>query len=410
MTKTSQRVMERCDALSLISETPGMITRTYLTPQHAEANRLVGDWMQDAGMEVSIDAAGSVIGRYAAASPQAPCVIIGSHLDSVRNAGRYDGILGVLLGIAVVAELHEAGRRLPFSIDVIGFGEEEGVRFGTSLIGSHALAGSFDSTWLGIRDEAGVDLAEAMVRFGLDPRDVDRAARQGAEVLAYLEPHIEQGPVLESLGLPVGVVSAICGATRKRFRIEGVAGHAGTVPMGQRCDALAAAAEMVLAIERIAIEKGVVATVGRLAVQPDAVNVIPGQANFTLDLRAEQDAARLEALAAVERRVAEIANRRNVSWDSETFHQSPSVHCAPHLRAVFADAIAACGLPVHTLSSGAGHDAMAIAHLAPVAMLFIRCTGGISHNPAEAVLAEDVAVAAEVLSKALERLAMPAKV
>ncbi len=396
--------MERCDALAALTETPGMVTRTYLTPQHAAANRLVGSWMQEAGMSVSVDAAGSVIGRYAGRRPDAPSVIVGSHLDSVRNAGRYDGILGVLLGIQAVSDLHAAGRRLPFAIEVVGFGEEEGVRFGTSLIGSHALAGSFDPAWLDIRDEAGLSLAEAMRGFGLDPRTIGQAAHQGG-VLAYLEPHIEQGPVLESLGLPVGVVTAICGATRKRFRVEGVAGHAGTVPMGQRRDALAAAAEMVLAIERIALETGVVGTVGRLGVQPDAVNVIPGAAVFTLDLRAEQDAARLAALAAVDRAVAQIAERRGLSWHGETFHQSPSVHCAPHLRSVIAEAIAACGLPVHALASGAGHDAMAIASLAPVAMLFIRCTGGISHNPAEAVLPEDVAVAARVLSGLLERLA-----
>nr|WP_199175651.1 allantoate amidohydrolase [Telmatospirillum siberiense] len=398
-------VLARSDALARITETPGMITRTYLTAQHAEANRLVGGWMGEAGMRVCADAAGSVIGRYDGLRPDAPTVILGSHLDSVRNAGRYDGILGVLLGLAAVEHLHTAGRRLPFAIEVIGFGEEEGVRFGTSLIGSHALAGDFDPAWLDIRDEAGVSLAAAMTKFGLDPQAVGQAARRKGDILAYLEAHIEQGPVLESLNLPVGVVTAICGATRRRFRIKGMAGHAGTVPMGQRRDALAAAAEMVLAVERIAREKGVVGTVGRLAVEPDAVNVIPGAVTFTIDVRAEQDADRLDALAAIDRTFGEIAETRGLSWTGETFHQSPSVHCAPHLRALFAETIEAQGMPVHALPSGAGHDAMAIASLAPVAMLFIRCAGGISHNPAEAVLAEDVDLALRVLSDTLERLA-----
>ncbi|HXP97957.1 MAG TPA: allantoate amidohydrolase [Telmatospirillum sp.] len=401
----SRTTLERCDALAKLTETPGMVTRTYLTPQHAEANRLVGRWMQDAGMTVSTDAVGSIVGRYEASRPNARSVIIGSHLDSVRNAGRYDGILGVLLGIDAVAALHASGRRLPFAVEVIGFGEEEGVRFGTSLIGSHALAGSFDPAWLQIRDEAGISLAEAMTRFGLDPNRIDLAARRPGDVLAYLEPHIEQGPVLESLDLPVGVVTAICGATRKRFHITGMAGHAGTVPMEQRRDALAAAAEMLLAIERIARDKGVVGTVGRVIVQPDAVNVIPGNVVFTLDLRAEQDASRLEALAAVDLAISHIAERRGLSWESETFHQSPSAHCAAHLRAIIGDVISEQGIPVHALPSGAGHDAMAIAPLTSVAMLFIRCTDGISHNPAEAVLPKDVAVAAQVLQGVLERLA-----
>ncbi|MDR3437317.1 allantoate amidohydrolase [Telmatospirillum sp.] len=410
MTDFSRTVMERCDALAFHTETPGMITRTYLTPQHAEANRMVAGWMREAGMTVTIDAAGSVVGRYDGADGGAATVIIGSHLDSVRNAGRYDGILGVLIGIAVVDRLNRTERRLPFAVEVVGFGEEEGVRFGTSLIGSRALAGSFDPEWLTIRDEAGISLADAMRTFGLDPEHVGQAARKGSDVIAYLEAHIEQGPVLESLGLPVGIVSAICGATRRRFRVSGTAGHAGTVPMGQRRDALAGAAEMVLAVERIATEQGVVGTVGRLSVLPDAVNVIPGDVTFTLDVRAEQDSARQQALVAIERAVTHIAEQRHLSWTVETFHESPSVHCAAPLRSVMADAITDAGLAVHTLPSGAGHDAMAIAELAPMAMLFVRCAGGISHNPAESVLAEDVAIASRVMADVLERLATNPKI
>lgn len=398
------KLLTRCDELATLSETPGMVTRTYLTPQHAEANRLVGAWMRDAGMTAAVDAAGNIVGRYEGTLADAGTVILGSHLDSVRNAGRYDGILGVLLGIEVVGRLHAIGRRPPFAIEVIGFGEEEGVRFGTSLIGSRALAGTFDPDWLTLQDETGTSLETAMRDFGLDPRAIGQAARRKDEVRAYLEAHIEQGPVLESLGVPVGVVTAICGATRRRYRIEGTAGHAGTVPMDQRRDALAATAEMVLAVEGIAREKGVVGTVGRLAVEPDAVNVIPGAAVFTIDVRAEQDADREAALAAIDQAVADIAGKRRLSWSGETFHQSPSVHCAPHLRALFAKAIEAQGLPVHSLPSGAGHDAMAIAPLAPVGMLFIRCQGGISHNPAESVTAEDTGVALRAMGEMLEKI------
>lgn len=241
--------------------------------------------------------------------------------------------------------------------------------------------------------------------FGLDPDHLADAGRRPEDVIAYLEAHIEQGPVLESLDLPVGVVTAICGATRRRFQVHGMAGHAGTVPMNQRHDALAGAAEMVQAIEGIARRHGVVATVGRLAVRPDAVNVIPGEVTFSLDCRAEQDGTRLSALADIDAAVAEIAGRRGLGWQAETFHQSPSVHCAPPLQEVIGQAIAARGLPVHALPSGAGHDAMAVADLTPVGMLFIRCAGGISHNPAEAVQESDVAVAGDVLADMLDRLA-----
>ena len=397
--------MQWCDRLAAVTEAPGMITRTYLTAQHRDVNRLVGQWMTDAGMVVHTDAVGSIVGRYDGADPDAPTVILGSHLDSVRNAGRYDGILGVLLAIAVVAELDAAGRRLPFAIDVVGFGEEEGVRFGTSLIGSRALAGSFDPAWLSLTDEAGLSVADAMRGFGLDPARWATAARRSDRVLAYLEAHIEQGPVLESLGLPVGLVTAICGATRRRFRVQGEAGHAGTVPMGLRRDALAGAAEMVQSVERIAAERGVVGTVGRLDVEPDAVNVIPGEVVFTLDLRAEQDSTRLAVLQEVNETFVAIAARRRLSLDFETFHKSPSAQCDPRLRSLLAEAIGAVGVPVHALPSGAGHDAMAVASLAPVAMLFIRCKAGISHNPAEEVAAADIAVAAKVMLKMLEGLA-----
>jgi hydantoinase/carbamoylase family amidase len=405
MMDDSRTLLARCDALATLTETPGMVTRTYLTAQHAQAIAEVAAWMHQAGMASRVDPAGSIVGRYDGAVGDSPVLVIGSHLDSVRNAGRYDGVLGVLAGIAAVDRLNRTGRRLPFAVEVVGFGEEEGVRFGTSLIGSRALAGVFDPAWLAIRDEQGMTLDQAMRRFGLDPECIGMAARRAGDVLAYLEVHIEQGPVLEKLNLPVGVVSAICGATRRRYEVSGMAGHAGTVPMGQRRDALAAAAEMVLAIERIATQAGAVGTVGRLAVQPDAVNVIPGKVTFTLDLRAERDDVRLAAQGRIDDAIAGIAATRGLSWSGETFHSSPSVPCDPSLQSLLGEAIAACGHPVRRLPSGAGHDAMAIAPLAPVAMLFLRCAGGISHHPAESVTAADVAVGLDVLSDTLERLA-----
>ncbi|MTJ83451.1 MAG: allantoate amidohydrolase [Telmatospirillum sp.] len=405
MTEFSRSVLARCDALAALTETPGMITRTYLTDQHAAANRLVGGWMAEAGMTVAVDGAGSVTGRIEGTGADPQTVIIGSHLDSVRNAGRYDGILGVVLGISVVDAIVRSGRRLPFAIEVVGFGEEEGVRFGTSLIGSRALAGTFRPEWLRLKDEAGISLSKALREFGLDPAAVAGTARSPGSVKAYLEAHIEQGPVLESLSLPVGVVSAICGATRRRFRVAGTAGHAGTVPMDQRRAALAGAAEMGLAIERIAGTAGIVGTVGRLSVHPDAVNVIPGDVVFTLDLRAERDHDRITALADIDDALDAIANRRRLAVERETFHESPSVPCDPALRRVLEDAITAGGVAPHTLPSGAGHDAMAIAPLAPVAMLFIRCAGGISHNPAEQVMAADIDVAGTILADTVFRLA-----
>jgi hydantoinase/carbamoylase family amidase len=405
VTLLSQTVMARCDAVAQLTETPGAITRTYLSAEHAKANRLVGGWMAEAGMTVRIDAVGSVVGRYDGIGPDAPMVVLGSHLDSVRNAGRYDGVLGVILSVAVVQGLAAEGRRLPIAIEVVGFGEEEGVRFGTSLIGSHALAGRFDPAWLGVTDQAGITLSQAMIDFGLDPKRIADAARRPGDIVAYLEPHIEQGPVLESLGLPVGLVTAICGATRRRIRVSGMAGHAGTVPMQLRRDALAGAAEMVLAIETIATRRGVKGTVGRISVKPDATNVIPGDALFNLDLRAERDTDRIAALTEVDSALEAIAARRGLRLSKETFDQAPSVPCAPELCSVVSAAIGDVGLPVHSLPSGAGHDAMAIHALAPVGMLFIRCREGISHNPAEAVLEEDVAVAGQVLRRVLERLA-----
>lgn len=396
-------ILARCDALAALTEIPGQVCRTYLSPPHAEANRVVGAWMAEAGLTPRVDAVGNLIGIHRSANPSAKTLVLGSHLDTVRDAGKYDGILGVILALAVAERLREVD--LPFSLAVVGFAEEEGVRFCTALIGSRAFSGSFEAGWLARRDADGVSLEDAMRGFGLEPAQVGAAAMPPEEILGYLEVHIEQGPVLEAKGLPVGVVSAICGATRKRYRLAGAAGHAGTVPMELRRDALAGAAEIILAVERIAKAAGVVATVGCLDVAPGAINVIPGAVRFTLDLRAAEDARRVAACAEVDAEIARVAAARGLAVEAETLHDAPSAPCDPALRAAFAAAVSAEGLAVETLASGAGHDAMAVAAIAPSAMVFVRCAGGISHSPAEAVTADDVAVAARVLHRAVLRLA-----
>ncbi len=398
-------IVGRCTELAALTEEPGVMTRTFLTPMHKATNEKVAGWMREAGMTVTHDAIGNVVGRYAGAKPDAPVVMIGSHLDTVRNGGRYDGIMGVITGIEAVSALNAAGRRLPFAIDVVGFGDEEGVRFDATLIGSRAIAGTLPSTILQSKDANGVPMSQALTDFGLDPKKVNDVVRHRGDLLAYLEVHIEQGPVLERMNLPLGVVTAICGATRRRFRVVGLAGHAGTVPMDGRQDALVGASEVVLAAEAVAREFGVVATVGRIAAEPGAINVVPGAATFTLDLRAEADIRRNEALAELDRRVAAIAKRRNLQITSETFHDAPAAPCAPHLQDLFGSAIESLGLKSVKIPSGAGHDGMAIVAIAPIGMLFVRCEKGISHNPAEAVITEDVGLGSLALSAALDKLA-----
>lgn len=398
------RILERIETLARITEQADGLTRVYLSPQHAEANRLVGSWMREAGLAVHVDAAGNLVGRREGDRPGLPCLMLGSHLDSVRNAGRYDGMLGVLTAIECVEALGD--RPLPFAIEVVGFGDEEGVRFQATMLGSRAIAGTFDPTLLDLQDAAGVSLRAALAAFGLDPAAIGSAARRREDVLAYVEYHIEQGPVLEAEGLPVGVVTAINGQQRFRIQIDGMAGHSGTVPMRLRQDALAAAAECVLAAERIATGvPDAVATVGQLAPSPGATNVIPGRAVFSLDVRSPRDADRAAVAAAILAECRAIATRRRVTIDIVQTHELASCGCAGWLQAQLSAAIAADGHRVVALPSGAGHDAMAMVALTDVAMLFLRCRDGISHHPAESITAEDAATGARVLQVFIERFA-----
>lgn len=406
----AQRICERCEALALHTEQPDGLTRVFLSPEQRAANALVRGWMGEAGMDTRIDAIGNVVGRYEGERPGLPCLMLGSHLDTVRDAGKYDGMLGVVAAIECVADLSARAVRLPFAIEVIGFADEEGVRFSVSLLGSRAVAGAFDPAWIDKRDAQGTAMREALVAAGLDPARIGDAARRADDVLAYVELHIEQGPVLEAEGLPVGVVTAINGGNRFNVEVAGVAGHAGTVPMGMRRDALAAAAECALAVERVA--RGmpeVVGTVGRIEALPGAINVIPGKARFTLDARAPGDDLRERAVDAMRGEFETIAARRDVTIALAPIWEARTAACSPALQRQLTEAIHAEGVRVHHLPSGAGHDGMAIVAIAPIGMLFVRCKGGISHNPAEVVAVADVETAARVLARFIAQFTPPHK-
>ncbi len=391
-------IMARADALGRCTDVAGELTRVFLGPAYGQAAAMVTEWMVDAGMTVRTDAIGNVVGRYEGSVAGLPALVLGSHLDTVRDAGKYDGALGVIAPISAVKWLRNRGERLNFAIEVIGFADEEGVRFQTAFLGSHAVAGIFDAALLAHRDDAGVSMADALGDHGFDPAAIDGAARRRQQVLGYVEMHIEQGPVLEVAGLPVGVVTSINGSTRLEVSLSGEAGHAGTVPIELRRDALTAAAEAVLAVEkRCSVGQGLVGTVGKLVVAPGAANVIPGQARFTVDIRAPKDPDRAAAVDDVVAAIAEICARRNIGHELRRAYETPSCDCAPWLIRRLDAAISAHGLEPRHLPSGAGHDAMSMAALTDVGMLFVRCEGGVSHNPVEAIQEADADTATRVL-------------
>lgn len=398
------RAVARCDALGVppYSDTAEGLYRGYLTPAYHAAQDALAAWMAEAGMTVRRDPAANLIGRYEGAAPGAPALLIGSHIDSVRDGGRYDGPLGILLGVEAVEALHRGRRRLPFAVEVIAFGDEEGSRFPAAMLTSRAVAGTLDAEALDLRDGDGVPLGAA----GVDVATYLSAARAPGTTLAYLEAHIEQGPVLEAEGIAVGTVTGIAAQLRYRVTVSGMAAHAGTTSMALRRDALAGAAEMILAIERIARADGadLVATAGWIEVTPGAANVIPGRAAFTVDIRSGDTARRDRAAAAIRADITAIAAARGLGATAVLVHDLPGSPCDPALMETMDAAIAATGQPVRRLVSGAGHDAMAMAALCPTAMLFIRCAGGISHNPAERVDPADADIALAVMRGFLERL------
>ncbi|WP_398470247.1 allantoate amidohydrolase [Tardiphaga sp.] len=400
----SAEIVQRVDELAAISEAPDNLTRVFLSKELRAAADLLMAWMREAGMSAHMDAIGNVCGRYEGTVPGLPCLMLGSHYDTVRDAGKWDGPLGIVAAIACVGDLHRRSVRLPFVVEIVAFADEEGTRFASTLLGSRAVAGTFVETALASRDKDGVSMRDAMVGFGLDPARLSNAARKASDVLAYLELHIEQGPVLEAEALPVGVVTAIAGATRLAVELRGMAGHAGTVPMALRRDALAGAAECIVAVETLcrADQGGLVGTVGVIHAAPGAGNVIPGLTSFTLDIRAPTDDHRIGAVAEIRRTVEAIAARRGLALQIDVTHENRTAPCAPWLQDQIGDAIAAEGHRVFTLPSGAGHDGMAMIDIADIAMLFVRCRGGISHHPAEHVDEADVDASARVLLRVIE--------
>lgn len=386
-----QEVVERCRQLATHTEEPGWITRTFLSEPMHRVHADLRVWMEQAGMNVHVDAAGNLRGHYDAATADAPRLIVGSHLDTVPHAGAFDGILGVVLGVALVKAL--GGRRLGFGIEVVGFSEEEGVRFGSPFIGSRALVGTIDDALLARRDADGSSVADAIRTFGLDPAAAGEARVTGT-TLGYLEFHIEQGPVLERLNLPLGVVTSIAGQSRLDVRFEGKANHAGTTPMHLRRDALAGASEWIGAVERdAAATPSLVATVGKIEAQPGAGNVIAGSVRMTLDVRHTNDEVRAGAVKHLLDSAQQIAARRGLAASSELRLDQAAVAMDARMVEMLSCAMKAGGFVEHRMHSGAGHDAMVMAGRMPAAMLFLRSPGGISHHPDEAVLEADVAAA-----------------
>jgi allantoate deiminase len=400
------RAYARFDELATFSDEPQWLTRAYGTPALRAAQERVAGWMQAAGMATWRDAVGNLSGRYEGTDPAAPMLVYGGHLDTVRNAGKYDGTLGVLAGLAVVEHLAAEGKRYPFAIQVVAFADEESYRFPTMYLGSSVWTGRFDADLLDGEDATGVRLADAVEGFGGGLAALRDTLPEPATMRAFVELHIEQGPVLEAADLPIGIVSAIAGASRFVVDVPGVAGHAGTVPMSHRRDALVTAAECVLAINRIGQEtEGLVATVGSLDVEPNAKNVIPGRVTFSIDTRHADDRARKSAVARIMAAIAEIGEGRG---SEITVTPIPGAEATPMdagITAIWEDIFAAEGIAPTFLASGAGHDAVTVSAIAPVSMLFLRCRGGVSHHPDEFITADDTTVGIRMLAALAERLA-----
>jgi hydantoinase/carbamoylase family amidase len=402
--------IERALLLARHSDSPDHYTRTYLTAAHQAAARQIAAWMREAGMIVRIDPVGSVIGRYEAARPGAKTLLMGSHFDSVRNGGKFDGVLGILVAMACVAELSARRERLPVALEVAAFADEEGARFSTSFLASRAMVAPESlAALLDLRDAGGITLRDAMRAAGLDPARIGAARIDPATLAAYVEVHIEQGPVLLAQGIALGVVTSIASGSRHTVRVRGEAGHAGTVPMAGRRDALTAAAEMVLAVEDDARSTaGAVGTVGVLRVKDGTGNVIPGEVEFSADIRAPADAQRRAVEAAVFAHLDAIAARRRVVIEKTRTHEVHAVPCAGWLQEQIAAAIGRCGIAERRLPSGAGHDAMILAEVTDVGMIFVRCgAGGVSHSPDETVSADDAAAAIQALVEFVRNFRSP---
>ncbi|HYD59451.1 MAG TPA: allantoate amidohydrolase [Noviherbaspirillum sp.] len=391
-------IMEWAEVIGAWSDDEDGLTCAYMTMAHRKTAVQLATWMREAGMEVMIDAVGNVVGRYLSDNPDAKTLMTGSHYDTVCNGGKYDGREGILLPIAVVKHLHERGEKLPFHLEIVGFSEEEGVRYKSTFLGSNAIAGRFDMKLLDKLDADGISMRAALLDAGHNPEEIPQIARKPEDLLGFVEVHIEQGPVLLERGLPVGIVTSIAGSSRYLVELSGVASHAGTTPMNMRKDAAAAAAEIVLYVEkRCAQAPSLVGTVGQLQVPHGSVNVVPGACRLSLDIRAADDATRDAARADILREIEAICARRNMDFKVDLLVSAPAVPCAPWLMEQLSASTARAGIEPFELTSGAGHDAMAIAAITDVAMLFTRCgNGGISHNPLETMTADDAEISAQV--------------
>jgi beta-ureidopropionase / N-carbamoyl-L-amino-acid hydrolase len=400
-----RRILDLADNLAHWSESTEGLTCTFFSDAHRAVARQLRDWFAAAGLVSEIDPIGNVVGRMPGARPGARTVILGSHYDTVRNAGKYDGRLGILCALVVLESLR--GARLPFAVELIGFSEEEGVRFATPYLGSRAVVGGLDAAMMNVRDRSGHRLGDVIAEAGRDPTQLPSVARRPEDIMAYLEVHIEQGPVLLNDNVPVGIVTAIAGGVRYALAIEGEAGHAGTVPMDARRDALLAAAEIALFVERRARpEPGLLGTVGRFEVPEGAINVIPRRCELSLDVRAQDDDVLAHALADILAESEAIAGRRGVRLSTRELLRKKAVPCAPHLQRLFAASIEKANIPVKRLASGAGHDAATFDGFTDIGMLFVRCgNGGISHSPLETITAEDAGIAAQILRDTLMRMA-----
>ncbi|PXX45044.1 allantoate amidohydrolase [Undibacterium pigrum] len=392
-------IMQWSETLAAWSDDEDGLTCAYMTPAHQKTAEQLAAWMREAGMHVHIDAVGNVVGRYLSDATDAKTLLTGSHYDTVCNGGKYDGREGILLPIAIVKHLNDRNEKLPFNFEIIGFSEEEGVRFKSTFLGSNAIIGQFDLTLLDKTDADGISMREALTAAGHDVKQILAIARDPAQILGYVEVHIEQGPVLLGRDLPVGIVTSIAGSCRYQVQLKGVASHAGTTPMSMRKDAAAAAAEIILYVEqRCANGTSLVGTVGQLQVPHGSVNVIPGSCNLSLDIRAADDATRDAAVNDILAKIEVICQQRNIEVNIVKAVSAPAAPCAPWLMQQLAAATQRAGLPAFELPSGAGHDAMAIAKMTDVAMLFTRCgNGGISHNPLETMSADDAEVSAQIL-------------
>lgn len=401
------RVVARCDLLKYepFSDAGDYLFRPYLGPAHHATIRQVIDWAGEAGMTARIDGIGNVVARYEADTPDAPAILLGSHIDSVRNAGAYDGPLGVLLGIELVNRFHNRGERFPFALEVIAFGDEEGSRFPGSMMCSSAVTGTLETHSLEICDGEGVSVAQALDTFPevagrrISAKTVVQARRTAAELLCFVEAHIEQGPLLEAIDEAIGVATSIAGQQRYLVTFSGQAGHAGTTSMSLRKDALAASAEAIQMVETVARRFGedLVATVGHVEARPGAVNVIPGQVEFTLDIRSGDDVLRKRAAMQILQGLGDIGERRGIPVMHELIQDLPPSPCDPELIEIMCEAVRKTGSSGRRMVSGAGHDTMVMSRFVPSILLFIRCLKGISHNPAESVTVEDVDQALEAL-------------